>query len=119
MAKSKNFVYKFRLPDPGETTPDVALNYRCEKWTPDGEQLLNTYHIWGDDEHSLVCDCPGAMYHQDRDGLHKHILWLQEYLDLIHSGSPSNIEYDTETERFREPPPSSNSSEGGINETLR
>jgi hypothetical protein len=68
---------------------------------------MNIYHLWGDDEDSLLCDCPGATYHAERESsMHKHTLWLQEWIELTTLGDqPEDIYFDPQLERFNKPLP--------------
>lgn len=112
--KTKDVIYRFRYAYPDEPVADFALNLRCEKWSrgpregsrlPYPSELQNTYHIWGNSESDLLCDCPGAMYHADKEGaMHKHTIWAREWYELITLGGMSGVDmfYDPEEERFRE-----------------
>lgn len=103
-SKPKDFIYRFREAGPEEAVSNALINLRVDKCHPTSGEVLNTYHLWGDDADSLLCDCPGAMYHADKS-MHKHSVWAAEWLELTTIGGWSKASYyDTIQERFIDQP---------------
>ena len=86
MAGSRNrtvYDYFFRETKGPHLAQKWNLNYEIAKIAVDGDgSPENTYHVWGDNLDSLVCDCPAAYHHASR-GPCKHVQWLLRWLSIV------------------------------------
>lgn len=82
--------YYFREGTAPELLSRAKLNYECTKIAEDGDGIPeNTYHIWGDTNEELICDCP-ASYHHAAKGPCKHVQWTQRWLRILEDQKKQN-----------------------------
>lgn len=105
--KSKDFKYHIRVAPPEEVKGNKE-NYRIYKFPHSTEEFelgkeMQTYHVWGDDDVGLICDCPASTYHQYGEGntTCKHVPWVKEFVECLENGlNVSKAYWDTTDERM-------------------